>query len=115
MLEGVLWNVRLEQMPSVGAFCALDDNHGGAPHDHGDLGHAGPRWQPLVSIGAADNTDDSGQDVRNRSQKEAYGHDIGQPNRDRRDCDGRRYNVCNRAIDDRVSPKGFAERDITFP
>ena len=41
-------------------FCALDENHRGAPHDHGDLGQAGPRWRPLISIGAADNTDDSG-------------------------------------------------------
>jgi len=93
----------------------LEEDHNGAPQNHGYFGHGSPFRRLPIFVGAPDNSDYSSQNVRERRQKEANGQGIGQTGRDRCYGGGRRYDICDRAIGDSIFPKGLAERDITSP
>ena len=83
----------------------LEEDHNGAPQNHGYFGPGSPLRRPLIFVGAPDNSDYSGQNVRERHQKEANGQGIGQTGRDRCYGGGRRYDICDRAIGDSIFPE----------
>ena len=93
----------------------LEEDHNGAPQNHGYFGHGSPFRRPPIFVGAPDNSDYSSQNVRERRQKEANGQGIGQTGRDRCYGGGRRYDICDRAIGDSIFPKGLTKRDVTSP
>ena len=91
------------------------EDHNDAPQNHGYFGPGSPLSRPLIFVGAPDNSDYSGQNVREWQQKEENGQGNGQTGRDRCYGGSRRYDICDRAIGDSVFPESLAERDVTSP
>jgi hypothetical protein len=94
--------------------CLVED-HNDAPQNHGYFGPGSPFRRPPIFVGAPDNSDYSGQNVREWQQKEENGQGNGQTGRDRCYGGSRRYDICDRAIGDSVFPESLAERDVTSP
>ena len=55
----------------------LEEDHNGAPQNHGYFGPGSPLRRPLIFVGAPDNSDYRGQNVRERHQKEENGQGNG--------------------------------------